>query len=176
MALIRQLRANPPETAGQAKALAEQTTATAKLFADLVRLAETGTKAQQIAATQIGKRWIETGFAPSEALVEKWLALLSGEQPWECKLQVLQTLPALPVPERDKEAVWSLLREWLSHENKFIRAWSYGGLAHVADQFAEFRTEAIALLRLGMRDEPASVKARIRNALKAAKALPNSID
>lgn len=174
--MIESLRGALPKTAAETKALADQTSATLKDFAAIVDLIESGTDRERIAGTQIIKRWIDTGFSPEQAMASKWLALLGKDLPWECRLQVLQTLPKLPIPAQDRDAIWAELRNGINHENKFVRAWSYGGVAHIADQFAEHRREALALLALGMKDEPPAVKARIRNALKAAKTLPNSID
>lgn len=174
MDLIAHLRASAPTSARECKALADSSAATPREFAELLSLAKSHDRRRQVAATQIGKRWMETGFRPEGRLLSDWLALLRGELPWECLLQVLQTLPKLSIPARDKERVWTALRNGIEAENKFVRAWSYGGLAHVANQFREHETEAGQLLSLGLKDETPAVKARIRNALKDAERLPDA--
>ncbi len=72
----------------------------------------------------------------------------------------------LVVPESARSAVENYLRQALTHNNKFVRAWAYNGFYQLARQHRELRDEALEIMRMGQRDEPAAVKARIRNALK----------
>jgi hypothetical protein len=54
----------------------------------------------------------------------------------------------------------------LQEENKFVRAWAYHGLYELAKQFGD-SDNVIPLVMKGMNDEAASVRARVRNILKA---------
>ena len=53
-----------------------------------------------------------------------------------------------------------------SRQEKFVRAWAYNGFYLLAVQHGEYEAEARQLLTMALRDEPASVKARVRNVLK----------
>lgn len=55
----------------------------------------------------------------------------------------------------------------LSDNNKFVRAWAYNGLYELSRQYEDLRIETMLLLDAGLNDEAASVRARIRNILRA---------
>lgn len=96
------------------------------------------------------------------------MGLLRKDIPWESRLHVLQMLPAVSIADDQKADLYRILLDNLTHANKFVRAWAYNGLAVLAAQFPEYRTEANEILEMGMRDEVAAVKARIRNVMKAS--------
>ncbi|NIB42821.1 hypothetical protein HBA55_24655 [Pseudomaricurvus alkylphenolicus] len=85
---------------------------------------------------------------------------------WQSQLHLLQCLPYVTFPARQKKKVERFLRGCLGSENKFVRTWSYNGFYLLADQFPEYREEAQQFLQMALRDEAASVKARIRNIIK----------
>ncbi len=58
------------------------------------------------------------------------------------------------------------MRKCLEDDNKFVRAWAYNGFYELAKQYPEYRTEAGQLFEMALRDEAASVKARVRNVMK----------
>jgi hypothetical protein len=58
------------------------------------------------------------------------------------------------------------LRTCLADENKFVRAWAYNGFYLLSQQYPEYQQETEQFFAMAMRDEAASVKARIRNILK----------
>ena len=91
---------------------------------------------------------------------------LTKLEPWESKLQILQSLPYLPVQKRDKKKVEVFLRKCLVETNKFVRAWAYNGFYELAVQYPEYQQETQLFLEMAMRDEAPSVKARIRNIMK----------
>lgn len=85
---------------------------------------------------------------------------------WEAKLHILQCMPLIPIQKSKVKAVESFLRDCLADQNKFVRAWAYNGFYLLANQYPEYQSEIDQLLDQAMRNEAASVKARIRNILK----------
>ncbi|WP_428243477.1 hypothetical protein [Gynuella sp.] len=85
---------------------------------------------------------------------------------WEAKLHVLQSMPYLPVGQSEKNSVEFLLRECLMDKNKFVRTWAYNGFYELSVQYPEYADETRLFFEMAMKDEAASVKARIRNILK----------
>lgn len=123
----------------------------------------------QVGATRLLKCWLDRGVIVSQAQSAKLLALLCAELPWESRLHVLQFLPLISIGEAQKAGIYQAVMRDLSHENKFVRAWAYGTLAHLAVRFPEHAKETNEILTMGMRDETAAVKARIRNVTRASK-------
>lgn len=116
--------------------------------------------------TWLLKAWLESGERLNSKQLSRIYRSLNELQHWEGKLHILQCIPHMPVPAANKENVEWFLREALSDNNKFIRAWGYNGFHQLAQQFPEYQTEVDQFIELAMRDEAASVKARIRNMLK----------
>ncbi len=85
---------------------------------------------------------------------------------WESKLHILQCLPFMEIPKSQKGKVEIFLRNCLSDSNKFIRAWAYNGFYELAMQYPEHKKETKQFFEMAMRDEPPSVKSRIRNIMK----------
>lgn len=88
---------------------------------------------------------------------------------WDAQLHILQIMDSLTISFALKEAVEETLRKLLISENKFVRAWSYNGFYIFATKFPEYREEVDLFLKLALEDEPASIKARIRNIIKSKK-------
>ncbi len=123
----------------------------------------------QVGATWILKRFHDEGLSYSDLQARRLVALLLGVAAWEAKLHLLQVLPALAVAREQAADLQEALELNLDHDNKFVRAWSYNGLAVLANQHAEYRSEVNELLARAYQAEAASVKARIRNVLKTMK-------
>ncbi len=85
---------------------------------------------------------------------------------WSARLHLLQTINVLPIDLAVKEIVEHFLRRCLTDDNKFVRAWAYNGFHLLQQQYPEYKPEVDEFFALAMRDEAASVKARIRNILK----------
>lgn len=120
----------------------------------------------QLGATWLLKRHLENG----RDLTEKETTLIFRAMPmlenWEAKLHLLQCLPYLAILKNEKYLVERFLRECLMDANKFVRAWSYSGFYEISVQYPEYQKEAAQLFEMAMKDESASVKARIRNVVK----------
>ncbi len=81
---------------------------------------------------------------------------------WQTKLHFLQSFVYLTMPRESVGQIEHFLRVALIDENKFVRAWAYNGFHLLALSHPQYRQETDQLLKMGMRDEPASVQARIR--------------
>lgn len=117
-------------------------------------------------ATWCLKRYLDQGGTLDASQTVLALQALSDVTHWQPQLHLLQSLDKLSIPKTLKKTVEKTLRAGLIHSNKFVKAWSYNGMAVLARQHPELREEASKVLDMGLRDEPASVKARIRNAMK----------
>jgi len=96
----------------------------------------------------------------------KVLALLPELLSWQSKLHVLQSLPYLDIPSKDKRKLECFLKQALADKNKFVRAWAYNGFYVLSRQYSEYEEYAAQIIGLAMQDEAPSVKARIRNIMK----------
>lgn len=115
-----------------------------------------------VAATWLLKYHVDKGgvFDPKEVtILYSHCSLFSS---WQAKLHVLQVLHVMPIQYAEKAVLEHFLRSCLSDENKFLRAWAYNGLYLFAKQYPQYQNEATAFFKLAMRDESASVKARVR--------------
>lgn len=124
-----------------------------------------------IAECQKGASWLLKAYLEkTQSISKKQTTQLINKlvelRYWESKLQVLQSLGYLEIEEKSKLKVEHFLRSTLTDNNKFVRAWSYNGFYELAKQYPEYKTETLEFFEMAMRDEPASVKARIRNILK----------
>lgn len=124
------------------------------------------THRHQSAASWLLRRSLQRGYKPDPHAVSAIYQALSRCSSWEAQLNLLQCMEILPVPVTMKSELEQFLRQALTHNNKFVRAWAYNGFYQLARQYPELRDEALEFMRMGQRDEPAAVKARIRNALK----------
>ncbi|MDA7948078.1 MAG: hypothetical protein MPJ78_11460 [Hyphomicrobiaceae bacterium] len=132
---------------------------------DLLELA--GDEALQKGATWLLKRHLENNEKLDPEEIEQVYALLPGLTRWESRLHILQCMPHMPVPEARRVAIEAFLRASMTDEVKFVRAWAYGGYWGLARQFPEYRAEAERLCEIAMHHEAPSVKARLRQVMKA---------
>ncbi len=86
---------------------------------------------------------------------------------WEEKLHFLQCLPYMTIGKAEKNIIEIFLRKCITDANKFVRAWAYNGLYELAREYPEYKPEVEQFFEMAMKDESASVKARIRNIMKA---------
>ena len=126
-----------------------------------------GSLRYRMAATRLLKRHLESSaLIPERAAVARALCeKLDKLEHWESRLNILQCLAYLPIADDEVAAVERFLRLCLADSNKFVRAWAYNGFYLLSRQHPRFAMEASAILEAGLRDEPASIKARIRKCL-----------
>ena len=121
---------------------------------------------------QPGASWLlkascQDGKELYEKHTTKLLSALPGLQSWGARLHCLQCLDYLAIPDACEQPLERFLRHQLAHDNTFVRAWAYNGYAVLSRKNSKFRKEAELLFDMAMRDEPASVKARIRQIQKS---------
>ncbi len=122
--------------------------------------------AYQKGATWLLKRWFESGNSLDSQQITTVYSSLQALEDWESRLHLLQCIPHMPIEKPMKPKVEFFLRASLTDSNKFVRAWAYNGFYELALQYPEYVDEVQAIFDLALRDEAASVKARIRNIQK----------
>jgi len=131
-------------------------------FAQVVKLM--GEVPLQRGTTWLLKRDLEKSEdLPPEKLVDTVYGHVDRLEHWETKLHILQIMSHLPVPENQLAKVEVFVRECLTSEKKFVRAWAYSGFYQLAAQYPKFRKEQKALFEYAIENETAgSVISRIR--------------
>lgn len=130
------------------------------------------TKSTQLqkGATWLLKKYCENALKLSDNHIVEIYQNTCSLTSWEAKLHILQCISYMPIKHVSVKAVEIFLRQCLSERNKFVRAWAYHGFYELATQHPTFQQEVKAFFEMALRDEPASVKARIRNILKQPEA------
>ena len=132
------------------------------LLNHLIALAESADPSLQLVATALLKRYHAAGAHLSTTAVGRLLDLLLAFTHWESRLQILQMLPKLEIPDTHADSLCDCLQRLIGDRNKFIRAWAYTGLHRLASVYPEYRAEIATLLRNVARKEGPSVRARLR--------------
>lgn len=129
------------------------------------------TVASEKALTQAGtwllKHHLEAGGSLAAEQGQQIYAMCGQLTDWQSILHVLQMMPHLDVQLADEAELERFLRAGLVHDNKFVRAWSYNGFYLFAQAYPAYQTEAASFFDMAMRDEPASVRARVRKLIRA---------
>jgi len=120
----------------------------------------------QKGATWLLKHYLEAGNQLEKRHIKVIYSSLYEIERWETKLQVLQCMSFMPIANAETKIVESFLRIALADSNKFVRAWAYNGFYVLAIQYPEYQAEVEQFFEMAMRDEVASVKARLRNIMK----------
>lgn len=120
----------------------------------------------QKGATWLLKHHLECGWKIPTKEITKIYKLLPNLEHWEAKLHILQCIPYMPINKTSNKHVELFLRKCLLDNNKFVRAWAYNGFYLLSVQHPTYQQETQQLFELAMKDEAASVKARIRNIMK----------
>ncbi len=125
----------------------------------------TGDAELSTGATWLVKHHLEQGATVSNLDSERLLMALPKLQCWQPQLHILQIISHLVISKTARAEIEPFLRYAISDTNKFIRAWSFNAMYVLATQYPELQSEVLELLELAMKDEPASVKARVRKLL-----------
>ena len=120
----------------------------------------------QPGATWLLKALLESGTELTTDQIHYVYSSLSSLDHWESKLHVLQSIPYMPINAAQADDLHKFLRATIADPNKFVRAWAYNGLFHLASQHPEYIEEAKQFFDLAMIEEAASVKARVRKVMK----------
>lgn len=121
----------------------------------------------QKGATWLLKRYLESNRKLTASEIAALFKRLPELEQWEAKLHVLQCIPYMPIQASEKKNVEAFLRRCLVENNKLVRAWAYNGFYEISRQYPEYKEETKKLFATAMKDEAPSVKARIRNIMKA---------
>ncbi len=122
--------------------------------------------AHQVGVTWLLKHYLENDRTFTTREANAFYRSVAELESWASRLHVLQSIPNLTIAASSKKRVERFVRKCLVDEVKFVRAWAYYALYVLACQYPEYRTEALQILKMGQRDEPASVQVRIRKALE----------
>ncbi len=135
-------------------------------LSDLISL--TGKSGTQCGATWLIKHHVENGLEdPNAEQVTQIISNLGEMDEWTSRLHVLQAVHHMKIPEGIHETANQYFRSSLNDDNKFVRAWAYSTLGHLACQYAQYREEIFLLLHDGLdREIAGSVRARLNKALK----------
>ncbi len=120
----------------------------------------------QKGATWLLKKHLETDGTLESKDVKRIYELLPKLEHWETKLHILQCIPFMPIANSEKKNVELFLRNCLVDGKKLVRAWAYNGFYELSVQHQAYQAETKQILETAMKDEAASVKARIRNITK----------
>lgn len=116
--------------------------------------------------TWLLKHRLDSGFKLKKNQVKNIYRLLPTLDYWQVKLHLLQSMAYMPINNSEKSLVETFLRQCLTENNKFVRAWAYNGFYELSKKYPEYKEETKRFLDMAMKDEAASIKARIRNILK----------
>lgn len=120
----------------------------------------------QQGSTWLLKRYLEHKGKLSEEQTSALLSALTNMQHWEAQLHILQCLPFMSIPKKESKRLHDFLRTTIKSERKFVRAWAYGGLIEVGEQFHEFRDSDLEIIANAYKSEGGSICARIRQAAR----------
>lgn len=120
----------------------------------------------QKGATWLIKHHLDSSHCLEQEQSQALCNLLNQLEHWETRLHMLQCFEYIQIVETEKKTTEHFLRVCLSDDNKFVRAWAYNGFYLLSRQYPEYREEAFRFFDMAMKDEAASVKARIRNIMK----------
>lgn len=112
------------------------------------------------------KKHLDSGGEINAGQTDRLMAGLSQLQSWQSCLHILQSFHHFRLNDDTRLPVEYFLRRCLADNNKFVRAWSYHGWYYLQAQFPQYSDEVKSFFAMAMRDEAASVKARIRNIAK----------
>ena len=122
---------------------------------------------EQAAATWILRAWLERGLRLRESHTRRVVEASERLTDWEVVLHVCQAVEHLDLEGQTLRRMWAVLLNGTRSDAKFVRAWSYNGLAVLGSRNSVLRDDAIAALERGSKDDAASVRARIRKAFAA---------
>ncbi len=117
-------------------------------------------------ATWLLKHHLESGGTLQIVDINSLYQGFADLQGWEARLHALQSMPYMPITKPMKTIVEMFVRHGLTDSNKFVRAWAYNGFYELALQYPEYQAEALQFFNMALKDEAASVKARVRNIMK----------
>ncbi len=120
----------------------------------------------EVAGSWLLKHHLEQNGTLDREQTARLMGLLGRVKNWQARLHILQSIRFLTIPTAAKKNVEIFVRQELSDETKFVRAWAYDAFYRLAAQHPGYLPEAWRLLEQGMEEEAPSVKDRIRQLLR----------
>lgn len=127
----------------------------------------------QTGATWIVKRLLETGRSLDATRTARVLDGFDRTTAPEARLHLWQILPFLEIDPSLAPALHAQALRDVDHDHVFVRAWAYNGLAVVA-RLDPALTDEVEAIFDAAGGQPASVRARIRNARQGKLKPPRS--
>lgn len=100
-------------------------------------------------------------------LTEKLLSNCLTIENWEAKLHLLQIFPRFKLTETSTPILEKFIRNCLTDQNKFVRAWAYNGFYELTKYIPELKTEVQLICEIAMETESASIKSKVKKILLA---------
>lgn len=125
----------------------------------------------QNASTWLLKHHLDQKNTLSRRQTVALLPALAVAKEWPALLHILQMLPKLPLAEPDVEVLLEPIEILLQDKIKFVKAWAYYALGLLTQFVPELRSEVEEIYQLGLENESAAIKSRIRRACKDFKML-----
>lgn len=98
-------------------------------------------KVYENGATWLLKAWLEAGNKLEPAQFSKIYRSLDQMKNWKAKLHILQSIPLMPIADAERNNVCKFLRDALTDQNKFVRAWAYNGFYELSRQHSDYTDE-----------------------------------
>ncbi|GAB5551169.1 MAG: hypothetical protein Sapg2KO_07600 [Saprospiraceae bacterium] len=120
----------------------------------------------QNASTWLLKHYVDKKNTLTRSQTVALLPALSVAKAWPAQLHLLQMLPLLPLTEADLEILLNPIERLMQDKVKFVKAWAYYAFALMTQFVPELRPEVEQIFQIGIENESAAIKARIRRACK----------
>ena len=138
----------------------------------LLELAKDESPLIQSGSTWLIKHYIDQKNKLSHQQISLLSEAIQGFKTWPPQLHYLQILATLEPESRIAEQVLPQLDEWIESKAKFVQAWAYYAYGWCAAAIPEIQPEIKARLEWALQEASASIKVRVRKALKDFKLSP----
>lgn len=120
----------------------------------------------QNASTWLLKHYIDNKNTMTRSQTIALLPALAVAKEWPAQLHLLQMLPKLPLAKPDIKILLVPIEDLMHDQVKFVKAWAYYAFALMTQFVPELRPEVEQVFQIGLENESAAIKARIRKACK----------
>lgn len=153
---------------GELNTILETLERSQKQLLALLKLAQSSKEPSvEIGATWLIKNLMEQGTRLDEKASFKLAEALPLMKDKDSVLHLLQAIPFISFTEEIDQLLLESCDDILREQDyKFARAWAFNCLGLVAQHQKKYQSKILKRLNHALEEEPASVKARIRNVLK----------
>ncbi|MEO0340559.1 MAG: hypothetical protein AAF242_15280 [Bacteroidota bacterium] len=132
----------------------------------LLELAKDGSSLIQSGSTWLIKHYIDQENKLSPQQISLLSEAIQGFKTWPPQLHYLQILATLEPETRIAEQILPQLDEWIESKVKFVKAWTYYAYGWCAAAIPDIQPEIKTRLEWALQEESASIKVRVRKAIK----------